>query len=66
MAELEAGEVFEMIVQQPGMVKRGLENQRFTPGNSRAVAAMNRARGQLRARHHIRLAVGTGAEATCE
>ena len=56
MAEFDSGEFLEMLVQQPRVVDDSFENERFAQGNSGAVAAMNGARCQLRARHNVRLA----------
>ena len=50
MAELERGEFLQMVVQQPRMIERGLQDQRLAPRHRRAMAAMHRARGQLLAR----------------
>ena len=58
MAELEPGNVLQMIVQQPGMVEHRLQDQRLAPRDHGAVAAMHRARGKLRARDHIGRAAG--------
>ena len=43
MTEFERGELFQMIVQQPGVVERGLQDQRFAPGDGRAMPPMHRA-----------------------
>src|SRR5271170_3744695 len=40
MAELSLGELLEMLVQQPGMVDRRLQYQRFTARDRGAMAAM--------------------------
>ena len=43
MTEFERGELLEMIVQQPWVVECGQKDQRLTPRDGRAVAAMHRA-----------------------
>ena len=53
MAEFGLGEFLEVIVEQPGMVHRRLQDQRLPQRDRRAMAAMQRARRKLRARHHI-------------
>ncbi len=54
MAEFQLAQFLQVIVQQPGMVERGLKDQRLAQGNRDAVAAMHRARRQLLAHDHIR------------
>src|SRR6516225_1357503 len=49
VTKLEPGQFLEMVVQQPGMIDRGLQDQRLAPGNGGAIAAMYRACRQLRA-----------------
>jgi len=43
MAELCGGELLEMLVQEPRVIDRRLQNQRFAARDRGAVAAMNRA-----------------------
>ncbi len=62
VTELDLGELLQMLVQQPGVIDDGLQDQRLTAGNGGAVAAMDRARRQLRARHDIGLAVAKEGE----
>jgi hypothetical protein len=43
VAELERGQLLKVVVQKPGMVQRGLQDQRLASRNRGAMAAMNRA-----------------------
>ena len=43
MAELEMAEFLEVVVQQPGVIERGLQDQRLAGRHRGAVAAMQRA-----------------------
>src|ERR1700760_3187797 len=54
MAKFEVTEFLEVVVEQPGMVERGLENEGLAGGYGDAVAAMYRARRELLAGDHIR------------
>src|SRR5207248_1404306 len=56
VAEFDRGKVLTMLLQEPGMVEHGLEDQRLAPGHGGTVATMDRALSQLRARHDIGLA----------
>src|SRR3569832_441103 len=47
MAELELAQLLEVIVQQPGVVERRLEDQRLAPRHRGAVAAVHGARRKL-------------------
>ena len=58
MAELELGELLQMVVQQPGMVERPPAGSAPRGRDRGAMAAMHRARRQLRARRHVGLAAG--------
>jgi hypothetical protein len=42
MGELERGQFLHMVVQQPRIIERGLQDQRLALGDGRAVAAMHR------------------------
>src|SRR5271163_1748565 len=53
MAEFGRREFLKMLVQQPGVVERRLQDQRFAARDRGAVAAMQRACGKLRARRDI-------------
>src|SRR5436309_14557872 len=66
VTEIEPGELFEMLVQEPGVTDDRLEDQRLAARNGGAVAAMDRARGKLRARDHIALAARRGKRANGE
>src|SRR5215203_1954868 len=56
MAEFEPGEVFQMVVQKPGMVNRRLQDQGLAAGDSGAMPPMNRTVRELRAGNHVGLA----------
>ena len=43
MAELDAGECLQMVMQEPGIIDDGLEDKRFTAGNGDTVTAVDRA-----------------------
>ena len=43
MTEFERSELLEVIVQQPGVVERGQQDQGLAPGDGRAMAAVHRA-----------------------
>src|SRR5690242_10476897 len=60
MGELERGSLFQMLVQQPGVVDQALQNQRFAAGKGRALAAHDRTVGELRARRLIGAAAEGG------
>src|SRR5579863_5583838 len=53
VAELGGSELLEVIVEEPGMIERGLQDQRFAARNRGAMAAMQRARGKVRACRHV-------------
>ena len=55
MPELDAGELLQMLMQEPGVIDDGLQDQRLAAGNGGAVAAMDRTCRQLRARDDIGL-----------
>src|ERR1051325_1920959 len=54
MAEFERRQLLQVVVQQPGMVERGLQDQRLAARHRAAMAAMHRAGRQLLADHDIR------------
>src|ERR1700730_7027183 len=58
MAQLDAGALFQVIMQPPGVVDHGLENEGFAGGNGGTVAAVNGTRRELRTRHYIRFVNG--------
>src|ERR1700730_615818 len=58
MAQIDAGELFQVIMQQPGVVDHGLENEGFAGGNGGTVAAVNGTSRELRTRHKIRFVNG--------
>ena len=53
MAELGFGQFLHVVVQEPGVIERRLQDQRFAPRDRGAMAAMQRAGRELRARRHI-------------
>ena len=53
VTKLDPGELLQMVVQQPGMIDDRLQDQSLAAGNGSAVTAMDGARRQLRARHHV-------------
>ena len=53
VAELGLGQFLHVVVQQPGMVERGLQDQRLAARDRGAMAAMQRARREMRARRDI-------------
>ena len=57
MRQLQRGRLLQMVVQQPGVVDQGLQNQRLAAGDRAALAAHDRARRKLRAHHLVGLAV---------
>ena len=59
IAELERGQFLQVVVQQPGMIERGLQDQRLAQRHRGAGAAMQRARRHLLADHDIRRVAGT-------
>ena len=62
MPELDAGELLEMLVQQPGMVDDSLQDQRLAARYGGAVTAMDRARRQLWARDDVTFALRANSE----
>src|SRR5712691_6327959 len=60
VAELDPGELLEVLVQQPGVIDGGLEDERLAQRN--AVAAVDRARRQLGAGDHVGLVQGANSE----
>src|SRR3569833_2086254 len=54
VAELELAELLEVVVQQPGVVERRLEEQRLAPGHGGPVAAVHRACRKLLAADDVR------------
>ena len=62
MGQFQRRHFLQMVMQQPGMIDQGLQNQRLAPRNRAALAAHDRARRKLRACRLIRPAVdGRGA-----
>ena len=47
MGQFQRRHLLQMVVQQPGMVDQGLQNQRLAAGNRAALAAHDRAQGEL-------------------
>src|SRR6185436_12378359 len=56
VAEVDCSELLQMLVQQPRVVDHHLKDERLARSDGGAAAAMNGARGKLRARRHIALA----------
>jgi len=57
MGHFQRRHLLQMVVQQPGVVDQGLQNQRLAAGDRAALAAHDRARRQLGARRLIGPAV---------
>ncbi len=56
VAELEFRKLLQMLVQQPGMIDHGPQDERLAARNGGTVAAVHRARRKLRARNDVGLA----------
>ena len=56
VAELDPGELLQMLVQEPGVIDHGLQDERLAQRNGGAVATVNGARGELRARRDVAFA----------
>src|SRR5262249_2470639 len=56
VAELDPGELLQMLVQEPGVIDHGLQDERLAQRNGGAVAAVHGARGELRASRAVALA----------
>src|SRR5262249_4568614 len=54
VAEFEARKMLKVVVQQPGMIDRGLQDQSLAARDDGAMAAMDGARDKLGARDHVR------------
>src|SRR5262249_10009399 len=52
--KFEARKMLQVIVQQPGMIDRGLQDQSLAARDDGTMAAMDGARDKLRARDHVR------------
>src|SRR3974390_474629 len=64
MAEFEMAELLEVVVQEPRMVERGLQDQRLPPRHGRAETAMHGAARELLADHDVgHVAPGLGLAA---
>jgi len=61
MGELERGDLLEVVVQSPWVVDQAQQDQRLAAGDRRALAAHDRAHGELRARRLVGTAGHRGA-----
>src|SRR5262249_46768070 len=62
VTKLNACKRFQMLVEQPGMIDGGLQDQRLPARGGGAMTAQDGAGGQLRARHNVGRLRGANAE----